>query len=123
MGTEMDFETRMEKDVYRNRFDRLRAEKEEINRTIKLKEQEIRLLKQEDEFKNRLQIATREGEIKALKESKGIIDNYLLDLKGQLHQTNLVIEADKAEGKGIMKLEDGTLYKGLWENNFLVKSE
>ena len=91
VGTESDFETRTQKDIYRNKFDLLRKERADIENNIKLKEYEIKFLTKQGAFQNRLKISGLQGEIQALKEGRTSLNSYLVSLQGELYQTNLNI--------------------------------
>ena len=90
-----DFETRQSKTVYFNIFGKIQDQVEEVNRNIKLTEANIRSLKAEGEFKNRLKIGKEEGRIKALKESRGVLWEYNRELKNELHNLTVLEEQEK----------------------------
>ena len=94
--TESDFETRTEKDVYENLFDKIRNERSELQKQIKLIDAEIRNL-ENDPFKNRLKIADAEGRKQALKTAIQNNIDYTNSLKEQLYQTELIIEAKDSD--------------------------
>lgn len=101
--SEVDYATRTEKDIYENKFDRLRREQDLITRTIELKRAEIRSLKKDGEFSNRLKIGAIQGEIQALAEAKIGIGQYIKSLNDELFSTEVSIEADKVQSAGIEK--------------------
>jgi len=129
VGTEMDFATRTEKDVYQNIFDKIRAERSELNNQLKLINAEILNL-ESDPFKNRLKIADAEGRKQALKTAISNNIDYTRSLKEQLYQTELIIEAKETEietdaedkkSKKELKTDYDNLNKSLSEQKQLLQ--
>jgi hypothetical protein len=99
--SEIDYATRVEKDVFENKFEQLRTEQDLISRTIELKKAEIRSLTSDGEFSNRLKIGAIKGEILALNEAKVGIGEYIKSLKEELFTTEVSIASDKVQTAGI----------------------
>jgi tape measure domain-containing protein len=96
-GTETNFNTRTEVDVYRNKFDDLKLEISEVDRSIFLLRASIKQL-QSDPFSNRLKISSEMGQIKALEESKKALKNYIRDLENLSFEAEVQnLEAQKSE--------------------------
>ena len=126
--TESNLQTRTEEDIYENIFDKIRSERTELQRQIKLIESEIKAL-ESDPFKNRLKIADAEGRKQALKTAISNNVEYTRSLKDQLYQTNLIIEAkdkdlekddDDKKSKKELKTDYDKLNKSLSEQKKLL---
>ena len=90
-----DFKTRESKTVNFNIFGKIKDQVEEVNNNIALTEASIRAMKADDAFKNRLDIGSAEGRIKALKESRSVLWEYNRELKDELHNLNVVVVAEE----------------------------
>ena len=90
-----DFKTRESKTVNFNIFGKIKDQVEEVNNNIALTEASIRAMKADDAFKNRLDIGSAEGRIKALKESRNVLWEYNRELKDELHNLNVVVVAEE----------------------------
>lgn len=93
--SERDLNTGKETNVYRNIFDRLRAQRDDITKEQESLRLQIKDLERKGKFSNRLRIAEMQGEIYALGDSKKAITDYIVSLKDQLFYTDLAIEEEK----------------------------